>query len=78
MATHVAQQSGRLQSQRARPKMHRVRERSSPKGSPRREPFWRIVPRSPIHLKLLHLAPGPMEYTGDCLSDTEALEGALS
>ena len=24
MATHVAQQSGRLQSQRARPKMHRV------------------------------------------------------
>ena len=24
------------------------------------------------------LAPGSMEYTGDCLSDTQALEGALA
>jgi hypothetical protein len=78
MATHIAQQSGRLQSQRPRPNMHRVRERGSQKGSPRRE----RAQHNPSCFNNLNppyvlIAPGPMEYPRDCLSDTKAVKGAF-
>lgn len=76
MATHITQQGGGFQSQRPRPKVRRVRERGSPEGRPRREPSFSF--HGCIFNLAAGLAPGPVEYPGDCLSDTEALEGTYS